>query len=222
MVITLLGEFGEVRLRGDVADINEFRRWADSDEFPEKARAWWLCGELWLDVGREQIFSHALAAGEIGSVLSRLVKAERLGSVWMRGPFFSNFEADISGNPDMTFASYDTLQSDRVRLLEGKEGGFIELQGSPDMVLEVLSRSSVQKDTVILRDAYWKAGIREYWIVDARNAPPKFDILKYGPRGYAAVRKQDGWMKSPVFGKSFRFTQTTGPAGHPDYTLEVR
>jgi Uma2 family endonuclease len=75
------------------------------------------------------------------------------------------------------------------------------------MVLEVLSRSSVRKDRVILRQAYWEAEVREYWLVDARDAPVQFDVLRHTAKGYTASRKADGWIKSAVFGKSFRLTQ---------------
>ncbi len=133
-----------------------------------------------------------------------------------------HFEADISGNPDATFLSYATPQSDRVRLVEGAEGGYTEVQGSPDMVLEVLSRGSEKKDRVILREAYWKAGVREYWLVDARKEPLALDILRHTARGYAAARKRAGWVRSAVFGKSFRLLQGRDALGHPEYTLEVR
>jgi Uma2 family endonuclease len=106
--------------------------------------------------------------------------------------------------------------------VEGVKQRYLELEGSPDMVLEVVSRSSVHKDTVVLRQAYWEAGVREYWLVDARSAPPSFDILRRTSRGYAATPKRDGWLESAVFGKSFRLVQGTSKLGHPVYTLEVR
>jgi len=134
----------------------------------------------------------------------------------------SNFAANISGNPDGVFISHETLRSDRIRLLEGSRGGFTEIQGSPDMVLEVVSASSVVKDYELLRQAYWEADIREYWLVDGRKDPLKFDILRHTPRGYVATRKQDGWIKSAVFGKSFRLTRHTNDLGHPQFTLSVR
>jgi Uma2 family endonuclease len=151
-----------------------------------------------------------------------MVKTEKRGLFLPDGLFFCNVHADIAGNPDATFVSYKALESDDVRLIEGKQGGYLELEGSPDMVLEVISTSSVHKDTVTKRQAYWEAGIREYWLVDARREPLKFDILRHTAKGYAATRKQDGWMKSSVFGKSFRLTQQVNQLGYPEYTLEVR
>jgi Uma2 family endonuclease len=138
------------------------------------------------------------------------------------GVLLSNFAANISGNPDGTFISHETLRSDRIRVLEGSRGGYTEIQGSPDMVLEVVSRSSVEKDYELLRKAYWEADIPEYWLVDARKEPLKFDILRHGPRGYVATRKQAGWVKSAVFGKSFQLTQRKDQHGHPEFSLAVR
>jgi Uma2 family endonuclease len=74
----------------------------------------------------------------------------------------------------------------------------------------------------VLRAAYWEAGVREYWIVDARREPLEFDILRSTARGFVSSRKQQGWIKSAVFGKSFRLRQGTNALWHPEYTLEVR
>ena len=90
------------------------------------------------------------------------------------------------------------------------------------MVLEVVSRSSVKKDTEVLVDAYWEAGITEYWLVDARGDAIEFDILKRGPKGYIATRKQAGWLKSAVFGKSFKLTRANDSQGNPEFTLHVK
>jgi Uma2 family endonuclease len=90
------------------------------------------------------------------------------------------------------------------------------------MLLEVISDSSVQKDYVTLRQAYWEAGVREYWIVDARKDQPSFEILYHTSRGFASRRKKGGWLHSDVFGKSFRLTQSIDTLGHPEYALEVR
>ncbi len=220
--MTFIHEDVQVVVPNCVTSIDAFRRWVDADDFPENGRIWWLKGEVWVDMSKEQIFNHVLVKTKFTMALGNLVETEQSGLFLTDGLLLSNFAADISGNPDSTFISNATLQSDRVRLIEGAEGGFVELQGSPDMVLEVLSASSVKKDTVVLKQAYWDADIGEYWLVDARGEPLQFDIFRHTARGYVCQRKQDGWIKSPVFGKSFKLTQRMGPAGHPDYTLAVR
>jgi Putative restriction endonuclease len=220
MVVTAID--GRISVPNWVVDIDAFRRWTDENDFPKEGRVWWLRGEVWGDISKEQIFTHLVLKNEYSYTLTGLSKAGELGLFIPDGLLLSNFAADISGNPDGTFLSNDTLKSDRIRFIEGRLRGFTELQGSPDMVLEILSDSSEQKDYVLLRQAYWEAEIREYWLVDGRTDTLRFDILYYTSRGYASRRKKDGWMKSDVFSKSFRLTQTKNALGHPEYKLEVR
>ncbi len=220
MIVTVID--GKISVPCWVVDIDSFRRWADGDDFPKTGRVWWLCGEVWADMSKEQIFTHLVVKNEYAFTLTGLAKKGKLGLFIPDGLLLSNFAGDISGNPDGTFLTNETLRSDRIRLIEGKEGGFTELQGSPDMVLEVVSDSSVDKDLFLLRDAYWEAGIREYWLVDARGDAPVFDILYHTARGYTVRRKKDGWVKSEVFGKSFRLAKSKNALGHPEYSLEAR
>lgn len=220
-MVTLVIESDQVSIPEWIKDLASFRRWADSDEFPETGRVCFLDGEVWVDMSNEQIFTHVLVKTKFIAALSSLVDAHHLGLFLADGVLLSNVDAGISVNPDSTFVSRDALL-DRVRVLEGKRKGHVELEGSPDMVLEVVSDSSVHKDTRQLRQDYWIAGIREYWLVDARSDPLVFDILRHTPRGYRTTPKKGGWVKSAVFGKSFRLTQRTNALGHPEYTLEVR
>src|SRR5262249_37330292 len=98
----------------------------------------------------------------------------------------------------------------------------LEVEGAPDMVLEVVSATSVRKDTVELRTLYWAAGIPEYWLVNPLGETLEFDILRRTARGDVPVRKQAGWVKSGVFGKSFRLTRSVDATGLAGYPLEVR
>lgn len=85
---------------------------------------------------------------------------------------FSNEEANLTGQPDGIFVSTLGLQTGRVRFVGSMGGDYVELEGTPDMVLEIVSTSSVVKDYKRLRELYWRAGIPEYWIVDARPERP--------------------------------------------------
>src|SRR5207253_1043228 len=147
---------------------------------------------------------------EFTTTLAQLAEQDQPGIYLTDGVLLSNFAADISGNPDGLFITADTLASDRVRLIEGSEGGYVELQGSPDMVLEILSKSSEKKDNVTLKQAYYVAGVREYWVVDVRNEPLVFDVFRATAKGYARTPKQQGWVRSGVFGKSFKLEVSPG------------
>jgi Uma2 family endonuclease len=222
-VTVYVDEGQPVRVPSWVADIETFRRWVlEQDDLPEQARVWWLKGNVYITMCREQLFSHNRVKLRIAAALDDLAIKEDLGLVFTDGALLSNFAADISGNPDALFVSTESLNSQRVRLIEGKQGGHVELQGSPDLALEVLSQSSQSKDDVRLKQAYWEADIRECWLVDARGDEPGFDIFRHTARGYVKTRKQEGWVRSTVFGKSFRLQVRPGPMKHSVYTLEVR
>jgi hypothetical protein len=216
-------EADQVSVPSWVVDLDSFRRWAEQTEFPEEARVFFLDGQVWVDMSQQQAFTHVKVKSKFTITVGGLVETGNLGHFFPDGLMISNLTAEYAVVPDATFISHDTWNSDRVRLLEGKkEGGCVEIQGTPDMVLEIVSTSSVHKDNVVLRQAYWEAGIPEYWLVDARKEPLKFDILRHTAKGYVAARKQDGWVKSAVFGKSFRLTRRPDDSDHPEFTLEIR
>ena len=221
-MITVVNESRNVIVPSWVDSLGAFRRWLDADDFPENARVWFLKGNVWVDMSKEQIFSHVQVKTQFNIVVGGLVQNEKSGLFLGDGAYLTNLEADISGNPDALFVANDTLALGRVRLVEGAEEGFVELEGSPDMVLEVISQSSVNKDAVILKEAYWEAGILEYWLVDARKDPLRFDILRHTSKGYVPTRKQAGWIKSGVLGKAFRLLKQTNVLGHPVFVLEMR
>lgn len=219
---TIVLDSDVVRIPDWVEDLDSFRRWMRCEEFPESGRICYLDGEIWVDMSKEQIFSHNQVKNEFNIVVGGLVKQARIGRYFPDGLLITNPEANLVSRPDGAFVSQAALQSGRVRLIAGAQGGYVELEGSPDMTLEVVSTSSVEKDTVILPDLYWQSGILEYWLVDARGKSPRFDILRRRPKGYVTTRGRAGWLKSSVFAKSFRLTQRADPLGHPDFTLEVR
>jgi Uma2 family endonuclease len=206
----------------DVVDLDSFCHWAFSDQFPEHGRFSFLRGKIWVDLTMEELYTHNQVKGAIGSVLWGLVASTNRGLYILDRMLLRNDAAVLATEPDGMFVSYDALQSGRVRRLQGASPGVFQLEGSPEMVLEVVSATSVQKDTVDLRSLYWRAGVREYWLVDARGNSLRFDILRHGTRAYTATRRQaGGWLRSNVFGRSFRLTRQADPLGDPRYILET-
>ena len=47
------------------------------------------------------------------------------------------------------------------------------IQGAPDLIIEILSESSRKKDEVTKRKLYERFGVQEYWVVD-----PELEIVK--------------------------------------------
>jgi Uma2 family endonuclease len=205
-----------------VDDLESFRRWARSDEFPERGSFSYLNGEIWVDLSMEELFSHNQVKGEFTAVLAAITKLLQIGYFFCDRMLLTNPAVNLSTEPDGSFCFWETVKSGRLRFIPGVLGGYIELEGSPDMVLEVISRSTEKKDSMRLHELYWRAGITEYWLVDARGELPRFDIFRHTKDGYVATEVQDGWLWSQVFGPALKLTQQADPLGHPQYRLETR
>jgi Uma2 family endonuclease len=205
-----------------VTSLEAFRRWTDEPDFPEKGKIWWLRGKVWADMSSEQIFSHLEVKGAVFYALRAIVDDVDSGLMFTDGLLLTNKLADLSGNPDATFISHEALADGRVKLIKGKRGGYTEVQGSPDMVLEVVSDRSEVKDYRLLREDYFAAGVREYWLIDARQDSPSFEILRRGPKGFIATRKNAGWTSSAIFGKSFQLVMRKDRSGHPRASLKAK
>lgn len=211
-----------VAIPAEVVNLASFCRWATSDQHPERGQFSYLRGTIWVDLSMETLYRHNQVKREFAEVLGGLVKSSAMGRFIPDGMLLRNDAADLATEPNGMFVSYDALRSGRVRRVERETPDFLELEGSPEMVLEVVSETSVQKDTEELRELYWRAGILEYWLVDARATAPRFDILHRGRKGFTSTRKKaGGWRRSNVFDRSFHLTQTADPLGDPLYVLNV-
>lgn len=201
-----------------------FRDWVKSDEFPEKARTTYVDQEIYVDMSKEELEAHASVKAEISWVLMGLYRHSRRGKFYFDGVLVTNLKANVSNNPDAIFVSRETIELGRVKLVPKKDrqGAYVEIEGTPDWVMEIVSDSSVRKDTQQLRRAYHGAGIPEYWLVDARGEAINFQILHWRRKGYAAAPSKDGWQRSAVFDREFRLVRERDDLGLWEYTLEMR
>jgi Uma2 family endonuclease len=204
--------------------LSGFRAWAVSDKFPDRGRISYIDHEVLVDMSPERLDYHIKVKNEIAWVITGLCKSLGNGTFYADGTLVSNEDAGFSTEPDGTFVSYDSFRSGRARRvpLSGDEELAMEIEGAPDWVCEVVSNSSVRKDTLQLRRGYHVAGVREYWLVDARQEEVAFTILIHQPGGYVEAEVVDGWQASPVFGRQFKLQRKRDPVGHWDYTLLER
>ena len=209
-----------------VSSLSEFRQWALSEDFPERGRIDYLGGRIEVDMTPEDYYSHGGLKVEVVGVLRGIVKAADLGDLRSDRTRLSNTEskAELSVEPDVVFVSHETFESGRARLV-AKAGGeadrYVELVGAPDLVVEIVSDRSVNKDTERLPSAYWKAGVTEYWLMDARGERLSFRIFRHGSEGFeSAQRDADGFQYSTVFQQWFRLYRTRDRRGGVMFDLQ--
>ena len=207
---------------GGIVDLPSFRRWAYSTEFPDHGRIDYLQGRIWVDLSMEQLYDHNQVKGAIFATLFLLALQLKNGRMFEDGTRLSLPASDISVEPDAIYVSFASFLSNLVREIPGRNRGETELEGSPDMLLEVVSDSSEAKDTIDLPDAYYRAGVREFWSVDARGDHLIFQILVRGDGGYRPSDSDGDWLRSDVFGKWFRLSRSNDQRGKASFELQVR
>lgn len=210
---------GTVHIPAWVTDHDSFRRWAFSDAFPKRGRFAWLGDKLWVDLSMETEIHNQIKT-VITIVVGSIVMNEALGRFFVDGMLLTDRALGLSNEPDAMFVSNERMEKGLASLKKGDQS--MELSGSADMALEVVSKSSVQKDLVDSMVLYAKAGIAEYWLVDSTLESPELVIMRLVGEKYSPVRKHDGWVTSKVFGRSFRLTSRKDAKGVSRFNLETK
>jgi Uma2 family endonuclease len=194
--------------------LDAFRRWVHSDDFPEHGRIDWVAGKLEIEMAPDNLQWHTSPKTEIGATLHTLAKGVDLGPVYIDKTRIVLPDSDVGSEPDVVLVTHDALESGRVVLVpttKHEEDSFIEIEGPPDLVVEVVSDRSVVKDTQRLFERYCRGGVREYWLVDARGPELSFQIFTLrGDQYVPAETDRDGYQRSEVFGLRFSFSRTRG------------
>lgn len=213
-----------LRIPRQVRDLAGFRAWAASDSFPERGRIDYLAGRIEVEMSPEELNTHGLVKSEIGAVLHFLVTRTGRGEIYIDRGRISSPKADLSVEPDVVVVLWDSLDSGRLRKVPtagGEPDRFIEMEGAPDIVVEVVSQSSVGKDLRRLPPLYAAAGVPELWLIDARGESIRFSLLRLASNGYERVMPDvRGWARSPRLGVRFRLARWEPRPGCRGYRLE--
>ena len=86
-------------------------------------------------------------------------------------------------NTDVYFSDQTLFKPDLSIVLKSNEkilAGRKNIYGAPDMVVEVLSYSTMKKDLTIKKDTYEAQGVKEYWIIDPYGKSVSVYLLRDG------------------------------------------
>jgi Uma2 family endonuclease len=153
--------------------------------FPEDKRYEILDGNLCLVSSPNT--KHQRVSKKILIALARQVEERNLGEIFV-APYDVILSGDNIVQPDIFF-----IAGGRVGLV-----GELNLQGTPDLVIEILSAGSRKKDLEIKKKIYARFGVGEYWIVnpDAET----IEVQIWSEIGYLrhAVYAKSGCLSSPL------------------------
>jgi Uma2 family endonuclease len=148
----------------------------------EDVRAEWVNGEVILPMAA------SLRHSELGTWLAALllffVSRLNLGRVYN-----SEIEIRVPGLrrvPDITFISHE-----RAHIAQPTY-----VTGAPDLIMEIVSADSVERDWHDKRVEYERIGVREYWVIDPQNR--RVRAYQLTSEGYVAIAEQAGKIHSQV------------------------
>lgn len=130
---------------------------------------------------------HQRISRELEYALMTFVKKRKSGFVYY-APFDVVFSEEDVVQPDIIYVSQE-----RKKIITKNN-----IQGAPDIVIEILSPKISYRDREIKRKLYFKYGVREYWIVDP--VEQTIEVLSFTEDGYKqiGVYTEDTPLSSPL------------------------
>jgi Uma2 family endonuclease len=129
---------------------------------------------------------HVDLSGFVYTLVKLFVRKHKLGRV-IGGNFQIRLRPGLRRVPDLMFIA----NNNNVTITE------TQVDGAPDLVVEIVSPDSVERDW---RDKFFEyeiAGVKEYWVLDRGNR--RFEIYCLNEKGkYEAQPKTKGVVKSQV------------------------
>ena len=135
---------------------------------------------------------HQRISGKIGFELIKYVTENNLGEVFY-APYDVLFDDENVVQPDILFVSKDRLD------IIGEKN----IQGAPDIIVEIISESSAYRDMVQKKKLYARFGVKEYWIVIPEEESIEMYILKEKTYRIYKTYEKDDILESPSL-KSLR------------------
>ena len=103
---------------------------------------------------------------------------------------------------DVVLSDHDIVQPDILFVRHERSSILTEknVQGAPDLIIEVLSEGCRRRDEVVKRTLYERHGVPEYWIVDPELETVKVYRLRDGAYGKPLLLSRDDGdvLESPM------------------------
>jgi Uma2 family endonuclease len=146
----------------------------------------------WSDDGRR----YELYEGEAHMVPSPSVKHQRISGnlqALLRQFLLENGLGEVFHAPlDVVFSESTVVQPDILFISHQRRGiiGEQNISGAPDLVVEILSPATEERDRGIKLQLYRRYGVQECWLVDPEKRI--VEVLALSPEGYQVLGQYSG------------------------------
>jgi Uma2 family endonuclease len=134
-------------------------------------------------------FDHQLISRRIGYAITTYAMNAKAGEL-LNAPLDVVLDDGNCFQPDILF-----IKKERFFILDDKEQIII---GAPDLVIEILSKSSATNDKGVKKDTYEIHGVREYWLVDPVRKSIEVYALQDERYRLVGYYEEEGILKSTV------------------------
>ena len=129
-------------------------------------------------------------------------------SLFLRGkpcrPFIAPFDVRLPNREEADDEVATVVQPDISVICDPDKLDDRGCRGAPDWVIEVLSPSTAAKDQIEKRDAYERAGVREFWLVHPTDhVVTIYTLGADGRYGKPAIHETTGTLASGLFPELF-------------------
>ena len=112
-----------LRIPEDAFDFEGFKKWEESDEFPETGRIDYLEGDIHVDMSPEDLYTHGAPKTAIAMRIAPIVSDADLGEVCIDSTRVRSQFAALSVEPDIAVVLESSLEAGTVRLLPAAAQG---------------------------------------------------------------------------------------------------
>ncbi len=131
--------------------------------------------------------AHQSVQAELEWRLAQFVREGQLGHV-----FFAP--------TDVVLSDTDVVQPDLL-FISRERAGIItsaNIQGAPDLIVEIRSDSTAERDETVKRRLYAQRGVKEYWLVDPEAATATVLLLQKDSYEQDAIYRDGQTLTSPT------------------------
>jgi Uma2 family endonuclease len=111
---------------------------------------------------------HQQIAWRLTSAIDKFLSEKPIGKGFF-APIDVYFDDYNNAQPDLIF-----IANERSFIIDLHEG----IMGAPDLIVEIISPSSVKQDRFDKKEMYEKFAVKEYWIIDPRNETLEIYVFK--------------------------------------------